>query len=103
MKLKYSQRKQLRVKNQFDSVTVWTRDGESSMWWQESTQSWVCANSDEWDENSYHFSHHSKGQKGFPRTEKAVLNYLKRHEKELHGRDVVIDTRWVGHYAEVIW
>lgn len=107
MKLEYNKPKGQRIRKQFDSIDVL---GPNCNWYQYSTGTWVDNDSENYDKNSHHSSHHSVGTylsnqypqvtEKFPRTEKALIRYLKRHT-ELKGTRVRVSTRWVGHYLEV--
>ena len=103
MKLIYKAPKGQRIKNQFDCISVWTREGEKSLWWQRSTDTWVEDFGPGFDPKSGRSSHHNCWDNGFPRTEKALLRYLERHIDSLGGRDVFIATRWQGHTVTVDW
>ena len=108
MKLQYNKPKGQRIRKQFDSIYVLV---SNCYWYQYSTATWVDNTDAEYDANSHHSSHHSYGSsylsssypqvtEKFPRTEKALIRYLKRHT-ELKGLRVRVSTRWVGHYLEV--
>ncbi len=109
MKLKYNKPKGQRIRNQNMHIEV---EGPVSLWWQHSNSKWAALGGGDYDENSLHSSSHSVGDEKmakryaytkiekFPTTEKALINYLKRHI-ELKGYKVYVDTGWVGHSLEV--
>lgn len=107
MKLKYNMPKGQRIRKQFDSIDVL---GSNCNWYQYSTGTWTDNEHATYDEHSHHSSHHSVGTypsrlyptvtEKFPKTEKALIRYLKRHP-ELKGLRVRVSTRYVGHYLEV--
>lgn len=100
MKLKYEAPKGKRIKKQFTDIHV-----KGDMWWQCSTQEWVSSDSQNYDEKSCHSSHYSFVMlygRGCPRSEKALIKYLKKH-KELFGLEVTILTNWIGYNVTVDW
>lgn len=107
MKLIYNKSKGQRIRKQFDYIDV---IGPDCNWYQYSTGTWTDNDSVNYDVNSHHSSHHSacsypstlypQVTEKFPRTEKALIRYLKRHT-ELKGKRIRVGTRWVGHYLEV--
>lgn len=98
MEIRFNQPKGLRILNQFHWIDVIEPDNAESLWFEHSSLTWVPRS--KWDPKSVHSNHHDVGDKGFPRTFKALLKYLKRH-KELKGCKVLAYSRFVGHYIEV--
>lgn len=107
MNFEYNKPKGQRIRKQFDSIDVL---GQDRNWYQYSTGTWSDSEKPDYDVNSYHASHHDKCsypgslyptvQDPFPKTEKALVRYFKRHP-ELQGKRVRVLTRWDGHFLEV--
>lgn len=107
MKLKYNKGKNALIRRQNDSMCV------RGMWYQFSTGTWVERDDPEYDEDSLHTSHHGVSSEfyykrynfrpdNFPKTERALKKYLKRHP-ELHGKEITVMTRYSGHFLKVQW
>ena len=105
MKLNYNKPKNQLIRNQNFEMSV------KGMWYQYSTGTWLERSDPNWDVKSHHSTHfdslgdfyfkqYPSNTERFPKSEKALVKYLKRHT-ELDGKQIRVSTKWVGHFLEV--
>lgn len=98
MQVKFSKRKGERINNQFDWIDIIQPFGNDSLWFEHSSATWVKY--DDRDKKSVISSCHSFGDPEFPRTLKALMNYVQRHS-ELSGCVIHAFTRYEGHSVTI--
>lgn len=98
MKIRFNKRKGERILNQLDFIEVLGSEYANSLWFEYTSKKWVAR--EKWDPKSIHSNNHGYGDPGFPRTFKALIKYLKKHD-EIKGCRVKVYTRYVGHFLEV--